>query len=42
MWISIYKRELFNDIRYPEGMVYEDVATTHKLVHKGDDRSRVI
>ena len=33
-WNKLYKRELFETIRYPEGRVYEDLATTHKLVHE--------
>lgn len=33
VWNKLYKRALFDYIRYPEGMVYEDYATTHKLVH---------
>lgn len=33
-WNKLYKKELFEDIRYPEGHVYEDVSTTHKLIHK--------
>ena len=31
-WNKLYRRELFDDIRYPEGRVYEDIATTHKLI----------
>lgn len=33
-WNKLYKKELFEQIRYPEGHVYEDLATTHKLVYK--------
>lgn len=33
-WNKLYNKKLFVGIRYPEGHVYEDVATTHKLVHK--------
>ena len=32
-WNKLYKRELFDGIRYPEGRVYEDIATTYKLAH---------
>ena len=35
-WNKLYKRYLFDDIRYPEGMVYEDVATTHRLLFKAE------
>lgn len=31
---KLYKRNLFNDIWYPEGRTYEDLATTHKLIYK--------
>ena len=34
VWNKIYKRELFKEIRFPEGRVYEDVATTCKLIYK--------
>ena len=33
-WDKLYNRYLFADIRYPEGRVYEDIATTHRLIHK--------
>lgn len=33
-WNKIYKRSLFDGIRYPEGRYYEDHATTWKLVCK--------
>ena len=32
-WNKLYKKELFREIRYPEGRVSEDTATTHKLIH---------
>lgn len=35
-WNKLYKRNLFDDIRYPEGHVYEDIATTHKIIQKSD------
>ncbi len=31
-WNKLYRKNLFNTIRYPEGRVYEDLAVTHKLV----------
>ncbi len=31
-WNKIYRRELFSKIRYPKGMLYEDFATTYKLI----------
>ncbi len=30
-WNKLYKRELFENIRYPEGRIHEDEATTYKL-----------
>ena len=33
-WNKFYKKCLFCSIQYPEGRVYEDLATTHKLVHE--------
>ena len=33
-WSKLYKRELFRDIRYPKGRLYEDSATTYKLIDK--------
>ena len=31
-WNKLYHRSLFETIRYPEGRVFEDTATTYKLV----------
>ncbi len=31
IWNKLYRKSLFNNIRFPEGMIYEDVATTHRL-----------
>lgn len=33
-WNKLYKKDLFNEIRYPQNRVYEDIATTYKLTHK--------
>lgn len=30
-WNKLYARELFENIRYPEGMIHEDEATTYRL-----------
>ncbi|MBU3186343.1 glycosyltransferase [Clostridium estertheticum] len=35
-WDKLYKKELFNDIRYPEGKYYEDIFTTYKLFSKSN------
>lgn len=31
-WNKIYKKELFENIRYPEGKLYEDIFTTYQLI----------
>ncbi len=33
-WNKLYRRELFEGVRYPEGKRYEDVATTYRLIGK--------
>lgn len=33
-WIKLYKRELFEGIEYPDGKIFEDIYTTHKLIAK--------
>lgn len=33
---KLYKREVFDGIRYPKGMHYEDLATIYKVLHKCD------
>lgn len=33
-WAKVYRRELFETIRYPEGKYHEDVFTTYKVVDK--------
>ena len=35
-WNKLYHRDLFYDIRYPEGHVYEDIATTHMIIHRAE------
>lgn len=35
-WNKLYSHALFDSIRYPEGRVYEDNATTHKLIYKAE------
>ena len=35
-WAKLYKRELFKDIRYPKGRIFEDAATTYKLIDKSN------
>lgn len=33
-WAKLYNRNLFNDIRYPKGMLFEDIGTTYKFFLK--------
>ena len=33
-WNKLYRRSLFNNIRYPEGVNYEDIFTTYRLFDK--------
>lgn len=33
-WAKLYKRDLFKDIRYPKGKLYEDVVVTFLLLEK--------
>ena len=33
-WNKLYKKELFAQIRYPVGKLYEDEFTTYKLLHR--------
>lgn len=32
-WVGFYRKELFNNIRYPAFKYYEDVGTSHRLLH---------
>ena len=34
VWNKIYKRELFEDIRFPKGKLHEDEFTIHKILYK--------
>lgn len=34
-WNKLYRRELFEQIRYPLGRIHEDEATTYRLFHAG-------
>ena len=35
-WAKLYKLDLFKNVRYPKGRVYEDSATTYKLIDKSN------
>lgn len=33
-WNKLYKKELFDGVKYPKGKLYEDAFTTYKLIEK--------
>lgn len=33
-WNKLYRSKLFNNIRYPKGKLYEDLATTYQLIER--------
>lgn len=33
-WAKLYKKVLFEKVRYPEGEIYEDLGTTYKIVEQ--------
>lgn len=33
-WNKLYKKELFDEIKYPKGILYEDLATTYRIINK--------
>jgi glycosyltransferase involved in cell wall biosynthesis len=33
-WAKLYRKSLFDGIQYPVGRIFEDIATTYKLMHK--------
>lgn len=35
-WNKLYSKYLFDDIRFPVGIIFEDIATTYALVGKAD------
>ncbi len=35
-WAKMYHRSLFADVRYPKGRIFEDIATTYKLMMQCD------
>lgn len=40
-WNKLYRKELFDKTRFPEGRLFEDIATTHKIVHKAKKICRI-
>lgn len=35
-WMKLYKRELFDGIRFPEGVLHEDEATTYRVYYRSE------
>ena len=40
-WGKLYKRKLFDEVRYPDGRNYEDIATTYLLFDKAEKIIRI-
>ncbi len=36
MWNKLYKKELFDGVRFPEGMIYEDLTTLYRVLEKAE------
>lgn len=36
VWVKLFKSELFDDVRFPVGKIYEDTAVTYKLIDKSN------
>ena len=36
VWNKLYRRSLFEEIRFPKGKVHEDEFTTYKVIHKAN------
>ena len=32
-WLGLYRRELLNQIRFPVGKLFEEAATSHRIIH---------
>ncbi len=33
IWLGLYRKELFNNVRFPVGKYHEDTGTTYRLIH---------
>ena len=33
VWLGLYQKELFNDIKFPDSKYHEDTGTTYRLIH---------
>ena len=36
-WSKLYLKELFDNVKYPEGRIFEDTATTYRLIDQCED-----
>lgn len=36
-WAKLYRKDLFDDVEYPKGKLFEDIGTTYALMLKCDD-----
>lgn len=34
VWNKLYRKQLFEEIRFPEGIIFEDTAITHKIIYQ--------
>ena len=32
-WLGLYRKDLFNNVCFPDGKIHEDSGTTHRLIH---------
>lgn len=38
-WAKLYKKSIFSDVRFPKGRLFEDAATTYKLIDRAEKLS---
>ena len=36
-WVALYNKRLFDAAKYPEGKYYEDIGTSHRLIHAANN-----
>lgn len=41
VWNKLYKRELFDQVRFPQGRIHEDEATSYKVLYKAKKIARI-
>lgn len=35
-WLGLYHKDLFNNVKFPAGKVYEDICTSHRFIHEAN------